>query len=235
MSKITNRILKTISVGKIEKIPRWKFIFKRILIWMTLFVAIILAAFAISMIIFQLVDVEWDLLHKIAPNPFFGVFKMVPYFWLIVASLLFIFVYFDFRNTKGGYRYSGLIVIGASLLISLLIGICIYSLKTPENANNLFLRIPVYKQLHMGREMMWNMPEKGILAGTVLKINGDKALILEDFNDRVWTVDISQTKGVKEMKILVGIKIRVIGVIEGPGKFIAEGIRFPKGGMVNWK
>lgn len=229
MSEITNKILKKLKEGNIEKIPRWKFVMKRTLIWGSLVVAILLTAFSVSMIIFQFVAVEWDLLPRVGGGPFGGFFMIVPYFWLLVSGLLFTFVYFDFRNTKGGYRYSGGIVMAISLIISLLLGICFYVSTVSEFAEDLFARVPMYEHMHKAREMMWNIPDKGVLAGMVLEVNGNEALVLEDFGKVIWNVDISGAKIMKGMKVLVGMNIRVIGEINGPGKFDAEEIRLPKG------
>jgi len=226
MSNITQRILKKIKEKHVEKIPRWRFVFKRILIWTALIAAVILASFAVSMILFQLIDVDWDLLPKVAPVPFFGVMKLIPYFWLIVAGLLFTFVYFDFKNIKGGYRYGGFIIIIGSLIVALIVGVCIYFLQAPRNADDLFFRkMPMYRQMHMGREMMWNVPDMGVLAGTVLEVREDKAFILEDFGENVWTVDISKVKEVDFIKIFVGMRVKVVGKIEGPGRFVADFVR----------
>lgn len=230
MSDITSKILKKIKSQEIEKIPRWRFVLKRVFIWTALVVAILLAAFAISMMMMQMMDVEWDLLPKVSPMPVFGFFKLIPYFWLVVASVLFAFVYFDFKNLKGGYRYTGVVIIAASLLISLLVGTCIYFLKAPEYAEGLFVRVPMYRQLHMGREMMWNAPSSGILAGTILDMDEEKMLVLRDFGEDVWIVDISRADIQRGAKIIVGMEIRVVGKEIESGKFFADAIRVPKGG-----
>jgi hypothetical protein len=175
-----------------------------------------------------MIDVEWDLLPRIGLGPFGGFFGVIPYFWLLVAGLFFTFVYFDFRNIKGGYRHGGVIIISVSLITSVLVGTCIYFLRTPEYAEGLFRRIPMYQQLHMGHEMMWNVPGGGVLAGTILELSGDKIIILKDFGEDVWVVDISRASIVNGPRMVVGMEIRAVGKIVGPGKFFAEGIRFPK-------
>ncbi|MDD3861450.1 MAG: hypothetical protein PHP74_00985 [Candidatus Gracilibacteria bacterium] len=228
MSGIKDKILKKLKEGNIAKIPRWKFVLQRVLIWSSLVVAILLASFSISMILFQLFRVEWDLLPRVEHCDFCGIFRVVPYFWLLVSGLLFVFVYFDFKNTKGGYRYRSWMIIGASLLISLILGTCFCFLKTPRHADDLFLKMPMYEKMHRGREMMWNVPDKGVLAGVILDVKGNKALILEDFSRKTWEVDISNVKVIRKGQLLIGIEVRVIGKIMDMDKFFAEEIRIPK-------
>jgi len=221
MSEITKKIMQKVKDGAVMKIPKWRFIMKRMFVWSSLVVAIILGAFSISMIMFQLIKVDWDLLPKMAPMPFFEFMKLIPYFWLIIAGLLFTFVYFDFRNTRKGYRYNGTIIVIVGLLISAAFGTGIYFLKTPERADDFFRQIPVYRDMHPGRGDFWNVPDRGVLAGTILEIKNDKVVILEDFGKNTWTVDISEVKIPRKIGELVGEKVKAVGKVTGFAEFHA--------------
>jgi len=229
MSEIANKIMKKVKDGAVTKIPKWRFVSKRVFIWGSLVVAIVLGAFAVSMMMFQIVNVDWDLLPRVAPGAGFGLFKIVPYFWLLIAVLLFVFVYFDFRNTRKGHRYNGGVVIGVSLLIAFVLGLGAYFIRTPERADEMFRQMPFYEDMHMGREMMWNAPDVGVLAGVIIEIRDGKAIILEDMIKHVWEVDIEKAKigkGVGEKVLAVGDRIKAVGEIISLGKFRAEEIRF---------
>jgi len=226
MSKFAQKVLEKLKKEKIKILPRWRFAVKRAFVWGSLIVAILLCAFSVSMMIFQLVSVEWDLLPKVMPPPF-GFFIVLPYFWLLISILLFVFVYFDFRNTRKGHRYSGGFVVIVSFLIALILGVGIYFLKTPERADEMFFKIPMYEDIHKPREMMWNAPEHGVLAGIVIDIDGNKAMILEDFGKEVWFVNISSAEIHRE--IFVGNKVKAVGDIIAPLKFTAREVRFFKG------
>jgi hypothetical protein len=233
MSEIANKIMKKLNDGAIKKIPKWRFVSKRVFIWGSLCVAIVLGAFAVSMMMFQIVNVDWDLLPRVAPGAGFGLFKLVPYFWLLIAVLLFVFVYFDFRNTRKGYRYNGGVIIGVSLLIDFVLGLCAYFVRTPERADEMFRQMPFYEDMHMGREMMWNAPDVGVLAGVIIEIRDGKAIILEDVIEHVWDVNIENArigKGPNEKVLAVGDRIKAIGEVIAPGNFRAEEIRFGRGG-----
>lgn len=187
---------------------------------------ILIAAFSFSMIIAQIVNVDWELLPRISPPPpFFGAFRVLPYFWIFVSILIFVFVYFDFRNTRKGYRYGGGMIVGISLLVALVFGTGIYFLGASRRADEFFIKNPIYKMMHPGHRMMWNVPEKGVLAGSVLEINEEKALIMEDFSNKIWMVDISNAKISKRVEIFVGANLKVLGKSNAPGEFFAEEIK----------
>jgi predicted secreted protein len=234
MSKFADKIMKKVKEGAVKKIPRWRFVVKRFFIWTSLLVAICLGAFAVSMVLFQFLNLDWDLVPRVARGAGFGFFKLFPYFWLFISLLLFVFVYFDFKNTRKGYRYGGGVIIGGSLVIALILGMVIYFTKAPQRVDDAFMKVPFYKDMHVGREMLWNMPEKGVVAGVIIELDDDKAIILEDMMKHVWNVDIKNAKigkGLKEKKLFIGEYVKAIGEMKGPGIFEAEEIRFFKSGF----
>ena len=228
MSEITKKIMKKVKDGTVKKIPKWRFVVKKIFIWISLVVAIILGAFSVAMMIFQVVNVEWDLVPRVALDAGLVLFKLVPFFWLFIAIILFVFVYFDFKNTRKGYRYGGGVIVGASLLVAFVLGLCIYFVKTPEFADDMFLKMPFYKNMRAGREMMWNAPERGVIAGVIIKLEGNEAIILEDMMEFVWNINIQMArvgKGPVNRILVVGDRVKAIGKIVSPGNFEAEEIR----------
>jgi hypothetical protein len=228
MSEVTKKIMDKVKEGTVKKIPKWRFVVKRVFVWISLFVAILLGAFSVSMMIFQIVNVDWDLVPRMVPDAGFGILKLVPYFWLFISVLLFVFVYFDFKNTRKGHRYGGGVIIGLSFLVTLILGSVIYSVRASQFADDVFLKVPFYRNMHMGREMMWNMPERGIIAGVIMKIEGDDAIVLEDMMKFIWNVNIEKArfgKGPVERLFVVGDRVKAIGKIVGPGSFKAEEIR----------
>lgn len=228
MSEITKKIMDKVKDGAIKKIPKWRFVVKRVFIWVSLFTATLLGAFSVSMMIFQIVNVDWDLVPRMVHNTGFGILKLVPYFWLLISVLLFVFVYFDFKNTRKGHRYSGGMIISLSLLVAVVLGSAIYSMRAPQFADDMFLKMPFYKNMHMGKEMMWNIPEKGIIAGVIIKIEGDEAIVMEDMMKFIWNVNIERAranKGPVKKFIVVGSRVKAIGKIVGPGNFEATELR----------
>jgi hypothetical protein len=230
MSDVAKKIMAKLKEKHIEIIPKWRFILKRLFIWGSLVIAIVLGAFSVSMVMFQLIRVDWDILPRVMPMPpDFGLFRVLPYFWMLISALLFTFVYFDFKNTRKGHRYGGGMIVGGSLLIAFILGTGIYYLKTPEHADEFFLKIPIYKDMHRGQGDFWNVPEHGVLVGTVMKIDDDNVFILEDITKHVWAINIEKAHFGRESAekiIVVGNPLMVLGKpAETEGEFMADEVR----------
>lgn len=226
MSDLTNEIMKKVRGGNVKKTPKSFFVLKRIFVWVSLVVAVVLAAFSLSMVIFQIVQVDWAILPRVAPGAGLRLFRLVPYFWLLVAFVIFVFVYFDFKQTRKGYRYSGGLIVIGSVIVSLFLAIVIHLLRAPEHFDKLFLRMPFYRGMHHQNELLWNAPDLGVVAGIVkgVELSG---LDLEDFTGMKWRVNLERRQDVDFSKEAMrnGDPIKAIGRVLSPGIFEAEKIR----------
>ncbi len=221
MSEFAKKVMDKIKVKDIKKIPEWHFLLKRIFIWCSLAVAVLLGAFAVSMVIFQLANVDWEVMPRLphGPIPFF--FRAMPYFWAAVSVLLFVFVYFDFKHTRKGYRYGAGTILGVGIILSLVIGIGIYSFKASERADVFLRMMPPYRRLNMDREKMWVSPENGLLGGKVVSVQGTTMMVLEDFGKEMWNVDMSAAVFMPPDTLNVGDNVRLIGEMKKVGEFSA--------------
>lgn len=226
MNNLTEKILKKIKKEKILVKPRWEVILKRGLVWSALGTAVLLLALAISMIIFQLEEeFEWELLPRffeVRPPLFL---QILPYFWLFIAALLFTFVYFDFRKTKTGYRYSTTIIMISSLLLSLALGLTIFKLKTPHRLEPFFReRMPFYESVRPSMGRLWMNPEDGLLGGIVMSELKDKRFELEDLRGDDWEVVLIEPKPVFGLLVEPGNSVKITGKILKRNEFEAEKI-----------
>ena len=153
MSKLSKKILEKVKKSRISHKAKWKFIAKRILIWTALFVSIILLALSISMIIHQLNHVEPMFKEEFQRREFMPMFKLVPYFWILISGLLLTFTYFEFRKTKTGYRHRPSIIIGISILIAMILGFTLFSFKMSQHMEDQFQRNPFYQKMHFMHQM----------------------------------------------------------------------------------
>jgi len=225
MSNIAKKIAKRIEKEGIKIIPRWRFLLTRSFIWVSLCVAVALSAVAVSMIMFQIIDIEWDMLPKMGgPKRFFAFVGLVPYFWLIVATLLFVFVYFDFRRTRRGHRYSGGAVVIGSVVISIVIGVCMYFVHTPRFANEVLRDVPPFRQMENMRKGFWHEPTHGMISGVILSVESNKIIIVEDFIEHIWNVDVEFAE-VKGQGFVPGRLVRIIGDFVDKDDFVAKEVR----------
>lgn len=222
MTKFIEKISKQLNA--VKRKPKWQFIIQKTFIWGALIVAVILGAVAVSMIFFQLLTVEWGVLR-----PRFGVkelgvyFGLIPYFWILVAGILLTFVYFDFRKTKSGYKYSGVLVVVFALIISIILGTILYLTETSIRVEDFFQNHHFYQRMHDQRQGFWFNPESGLLGGEIVDVK-DQGFTLIDPESMNWMVDASEIDS-GLILIAEGNMVKIIGTNEGPHLFKAKEVR----------
>lgn len=219
MSNIAQKILEKIEKEKIKIIPKWRFILFRGFVWTSLFIAVFLAAVSISMVMFQICDIDWDLIPRMGPKPVFEFFRLIPYFWLVIAAVLFVFVYFDFRKTRKGYRYGGGIVILSSVVLSIVFGTAMYFARAPHMTDRFLSDMPFFREMDEGRQEFWHNPEKGMISGAVISVK-DGVLVIQDPGRHEWNVDVLNSKMERPCMF-----VRIIGNSVDGNHFIAREIR----------
>ncbi len=222
MSDISKNIIEKIKKECIKPTPKWVFLLKNSVIWGIFAFSILLGSIAVSIIIFQLNDVDWNVYHQTEHGVAEFVILAVPYFWVLLMGGFLYLAHHYFYHTKAGYRYSVFLVFGLSLVTSAVIGSGFYASGFSEKMEELFVKIPHYEMLHYGKRVLWQRPHSGFLSGTILQIDNGAVLILQDFRSQPWWVDILEAKMHHDMMLQEGLKIKMIGERMAEGKFKAD-------------
>jgi hypothetical protein len=220
------------TLGKIKKQqiapePRWKYLFRKYLIWVAAVIVVVLGAISLSAAYDNVISLDWDLYHFMHENMLEYFFSMLPYFWLILLSIFLLVAFFEIRRTETGYRYSwskiSLIIVGGIVTFGLLISF----LGLGKGLNSkLAKEIPFYGQ-HMiiTKESQWMQPSRGFLAGTIIDSGGNN-LEVDDLNGKEWSVEIdSQTLIRPAVDLKQKETIKIIGNQKNGNNFKAEEIR----------
>lgn len=230
MSNIAKKILEKIEKEKIKIIPKWRFILFRGFVWTALVIAMLLSAVAVSMVMLQICDIDWDLIPRMVAKPPFEFFRLVPYFWLIIAAVLFVFAYFDFRKTRKGYKYGGEVVVIFSILLSLIGGTVMYFVHAPHMTDEFLSDMPFFREMDEGRQGFWHDPEGGMISGAVISVK-DGVLIIQDPGRHEWNVDVlnAEMNGTvypaDSRKAPPCVFVRVMGNSVDGSHFVAREIR----------
>lgn len=218
MENYAKEILDKIKEQNIQPKKRWEFLFKDYLLWLIFIVAIILGGLASSVTIFVFKHVAW---LDMAPgfSPLERLWINLPLFWLLSLSLFSLVAWYDFKNTKRGYKYRPIVIVLFSVILSGLLGYIIYFVGFGQKLEETFFRqVPFYKQMfrHGGRMLV--EPDKGHLAGVVTVISPD-FITVEDFGGRCWSISTSTDS------FQVGQRVMLIGHMADDDNFICESIK----------
>lgn len=221
MSQLSKSIIGKIKKKQIKPTPKWVFLLKNSFIWGLFVLSVLFGSIALSIIFFQYRDAGWDIYSQMGEGVVEFVLLALPYFWIILMIGFIVLAYYNFRHTKTGYRYNVFAIVGLSLMISLILGSTLYASGFSEKLENLFQEIPHYEKLHFGKQMLWQRPGEGLLAGTVLRVQKDKIFLLQDFKRQVWEVDAKDAKIGPGVMLEKGQRIRMIGEKAGDHEFRA--------------
>ncbi len=186
----TKNLLEKIKTDKLEPKPRWQFLLKNYLIWIFGALSLLFGSLATSVIIYLLKHNNWQLAEK--SDSFWSFFLLtIPYFWLLFLALFILIIFYNFKHTKKGYRYKPLHIIIVAVLSSIIIGEVFYLAGFSKKIDDVLgARAPFYKEMLNPQLHYWCNPDKGRLAGVILKENNKIALI--DPSGKYWELQIGE-------------------------------------------
>lgn len=218
MNNTGQEILDKIKEQNIQPKKRWEFLFKNYLLWLAFVLAIILGGLASSATIFVLKHARWV---EMAPgfSPLKRLWLNLPLFWLLSLSLFCFLAWYDFKNTKRGYKYHPILVVLFSIFLSLFLGWAMYALGLGQKLEDTFFRrVPLYKQMFRQGGRMLGESDGGHLAGVVQSIEGAK-IIIEDFRGRIFELSTSTAT------LQVGQRVLLFGTLDTEGNFACDDIQ----------
>ena len=226
MNDISKNVLKEIRERKLRPYPRWHFLFRRSVIWTIFFISILLGSLSAGIVIFRIKNAEWDLYQYLNDNVTAFLLLIIPYFWLLFLAGFSFLAYNYFRRTERGYRFRTFGVVICGVVISIIGGILLFSTGLPEYTESAFYnKVPFYRALQEHKQRVWVAPDEGLLAGKIVKVISDQAVLLEDLTGNTWSVDISGAIWRGNLSPREDIKIKVIGKRDEERRYVAKEIR----------
>jgi len=226
MTELSKKIIQKIDEENIQPYSKWHFLLKRSVIWIFFILSVLLGVVSSGVMIYQFQQTEWDLYSHYNHSIIEFMMLVIPYFWILILVLFSVLVFYYFRRVGRGYRRNTIYVVVISLILSLLGGILLSQAGFSEKVEVTFEnRLPFYKGMIHRKRRLWNAPNRGLLAGKIIKINSDTELLIKDFSEEIWTVDISHTLIRGRMELQENRLIKIIGKITGKKSFTATEIR----------
>lgn len=223
---IVESVLDTIRKDHIQPRPKWEFMLKKYVIWALTALTLIVGSLAFAVIIYLVKNNDWDLYSQAPTNFPQFILLTLPYFWLIFLVLFVFLVYYNFRHTKKGYKYGFTLVIGATILLSIITGTLFYYLGFGQTIDQVFdERLPIYRELMKHRQIPWQRPEQGLIFGNVNNIYDDYHFELIDLNRHSWQVIYSPSDTLEPITFTPGMRLKLFGRQTSPDNFEVEIIR----------
>ncbi len=229
---IKTKVLEKIRSGKVHIRPKAYFVAQFILITLLSFVALALAVFVLSFVIFSLRESGEQFLLGFGERGVLTFFILFPWTTLIIDILLFLAIEWLIRYFKFGYRmpilrvFLGVIVL--AFLGSIIVNLTPLHKMLLDRADRGVLPLlgEWYETIHDSHA------KQGVFRGTIFSIQGNNFVISHndndlDADDGTWTV--TAPLGFNMTNIHVGDKVYVAGNA-AQGTVQAYGIQILAGG-----
>ncbi len=227
MTKLSKSVLEKIKKTELKPRPKWQFMAWRVLFWVIFILAVFVGGGAFGMILHQVSGTEWGFMHKGMMSPFYGMMLVLPYIcWFSVLGVMVALAYKTLSKTKKGYRYRPALVVGISILLSMLMGLFLYQAQLSHGFDEAMRdSFGPYSRFQSQHDAMWVSPENGVLMGEVLEPILDTSFSLQDMNGESWTINFND----ENLELTEGNRAFLMGEITEEGEFTATEIEVREG------
>lgn len=221
------RLLDKIKEDKLSPKPRWQFLLKNYIVYIAGSLALLMGAVAVSVTIYLVKFNDWNFYYHTNKSSWEFFFLTAPYFWLLFLGLFIFIVYYNLKHTPKGYRYPAWLLVIASIILSIILGIAFFSIGLGQKIDDtLGRRAPFYSHIFNPQIDFWSQPEEGRLAGIIIGRGEDSSLILLDRELKEWKISLNSVDGVNG-GLLSKQPIRLIGRLSSDNEFVVEKILMP--------
>lgn len=220
MNDLSNKILERINEEQVAPRPRWQFAWKNRIYWGLWAISLALASAASSAILFSLANSGWEFSELTHDGTASFLLSVLPTAWIVVMGVVLFLAYENYRQTKHGYRIPFMVAVGLSLLGALAGGVVLYLAGIGQLVDEDFGgRFPAYKTVMARQQSSWVHPERGLLAGEVLDVDGDfRSFRVQSFDGTIWILG-GEDLTPKSRELLLKHKlVRVVGFMVDDGK-----------------
>lgn len=191
--KLCDKVLEKIKEEKIEPKPRWQFLLKDCFVWIAFAISVVIGAIAFCVILDAFTDNDWDVYKYAIENPLERIMISLPFIWIVVLILFLGLAYYNYKNTKSGYRHEAYVIFGLSIATGIIFGAVFhFGFGMGEKAEDFLAEnLPFYNKInsHCSNREVWLQPEKGLLAGEILSVSAPDNFDLEDFSGMSWKIE----------------------------------------------
>ena len=225
---ISKLAMDSINKMAIKPQPKIRFVIKKVIIWLFAILSVLIGSLSFAVTLYLLFDYDLNAFQHLGINM---IFHFLPYFWFLFLGVFIIVGEYYYRKTTLGYRYRLALVLIIYIIITLAVGSMGYAAGLGATIENeLAKNMPFYQKYLFNKESIWSQPENGLLSGAIKSVSGKK-IILVDFKNDNWEINIEGALIRGRAVIKAGEKIKIIGIKTGNGFFKAQEIRPWQGGQ----
>ncbi len=222
--KPSQQAMDKIMQGKIQRVPRWRFVLKNIALWFVGITCVFAGAVTVSLIIFNIVNSDVIFDYALRDKAVKHLFVIFPLLWILVTIIFIVLFDIFVRRTKRGYKYSLTVVMLVNIGLSVIIGALFYFMGVSYIIDDSLGRLRYYNSVEKRHSQMFNVPEEGMIVGRAVGC-GDEHFTLITMEGQKWTVLNKNIPEFKKGKVVNGQMVMVVGKKLDDDIFVACDVR----------
>lgn len=221
---LSQEVLEKIEEKHLKPKSKWEFRAKSYFVWAVFSLAVLVGSMTSAIIIFMLEHNNWN------NAPALGMVRVVffglPYFWFLALVILTTIAVYDFKYTKRGYKIKPTVVVAASVLASIILGVAVYAVGGGEKIESLvYRRVPIYMRIMHWQGRPFIAISEGRLAGVVTRGESSKRFEIRDFMGRLWVLICEQPVESNCKIVHDGLRVMAVGQKISEEEFEVEFIK----------
>lgn len=229
-SSTASRLLNRIELEAITPTPRWQFFVGEGVLWLIWLGTVIFGSAALSVTAYVALSATYALYEATHENFITFLIQSMPYLWLILFSLMAYLTVFEVKKTKRGYRYGTLIILGSSIICTIVGSLLFHAMGLGYSVDRILgQQISMYMSMEKMERKMWQMPKAGRLLGeihTPESGGGNTVLNFKDNTGALWRISDSELPEKERTLLESGVMVRLLGTTTSEFSFHVCGV-FP--------
>jgi len=224
MKKLSKSVLSQIKNQKIQPKSEYYFWFRNIFLGLMGLIFFSLGVIASGIIFHFLNHLEfaefiWRGPRQLMKLLWFG----VPFLWIFLAASLLLACSFLLKEMKKGYKLRFAFLLAIILIPQVVAGALLEQSDLGERIDQAMANRIAFHQTRKARhEKLWSLPDEGFLGGTIVEVQNNEILLLDDFSQKRWWVSFSRSQTHPRLKLETGKRIKILGQKTSAQEFVAE-------------
>ena len=121
--QLSESIIQKIEERNLAPTPRWHFLLTRSVFWILATLSVIVGGIAFGVADYVFFDNDGMSLSSLQRSSIQDIAQSIPYVWIVILGIFTVIAYSGFRKTRKGYRHATAVVVSASIIASILLGV----------------------------------------------------------------------------------------------------------------
>ncbi|MBY0538131.1 hypothetical protein K2P47_01890 [Patescibacteria group bacterium] len=231
-SSTVDRLFERIEAESITPTPKIKFVAAQWGLWLVWGLTVFFGAAALAISGYVTMSAQYALYEATHENFLTFMVAIMPYIWLVLFALMTYISVYEIKNTKRGYRYSTIVVLGSNVIFTILGAVLLHCLGLGYTLDQkLGEQIGMYMSLEKREQSLWQKPVEGRLVGILepiaTPVTGEVAILnFKDSTGVLWRLSVDELNERERLLLTRALPVRLLGTTTSDFSFHVCGV-FP--------